>query len=46
MNWGGLVQTTLVQTGEKAQEGVLASDGFFPFHDSVPAVTEIGAIVV
>ncbi|OLP16015.1 bifunctional phosphoribosylaminoimidazolecarboxamide formyltransferase/IMP cyclohydrolase [Leptolyngbya sp. 'hensonii'] len=47
MNRVGSVQLALQQAGEAAQGGVLASDGFFPFDDSVrtAAAAGIGAIV-
>jgi len=47
MNRVGSVKLALEQAGEKAQGAVLASDGFFPFDDSVrtAAAAGIGAIV-
>jgi phosphoribosylaminoimidazolecarboxamide formyltransferase/IMP cyclohydrolase len=47
MNRVGSVKIALEQAGEKAQGAVLASDGFFPFDDSVrtAAAAGIGAIV-
>ncbi len=47
MNRVGSVKIALEQAGEKAQGAVLASDGFFPFDDSVrtAAVAGIQAIV-
>ncbi len=47
MNRVGSVKIALEQAGEKAQGAVLASDGFFPFADSVQiaAAAGIGAIV-
>ena len=47
MNRVGSVKIALEQAGEKAQGGVLASDGFFPFDDSVrtAAAAGISAIV-
>ncbi|WAL58087.1 bifunctional phosphoribosylaminoimidazolecarboxamide formyltransferase/IMP cyclohydrolase [Thermocoleostomius sinensis] len=47
MNRVGSVQIALEQAGAKAQGGVLASDGFFPFDDSVrtAAAAGIAAIV-
>jgi phosphoribosylaminoimidazolecarboxamide formyltransferase/IMP cyclohydrolase len=47
MNRVGSVAIALAQAGEKAQGAVLASDGFFPFDDSVrtAAAAGIGAIV-
>ncbi|NET09764.1 MAG: bifunctional phosphoribosylaminoimidazolecarboxamide formyltransferase/IMP cyclohydrolase, partial [Symploca sp. SIO2B6] len=43
----GAVKIALEQAGEKAQGAVLASDGFFPFDDSVrtAAAAGIGAII-
>ena len=47
MNRVGAVKIALDQAGEKAQGGVLASDGFFPFDDSVrtAAAAGISAII-
>lgn len=47
MNRVGSVKIALAQAGEKAQGGILASDGFFPFDDSVrtAAAAGIAAIV-
>jgi phosphoribosylaminoimidazolecarboxamide formyltransferase / IMP cyclohydrolase len=47
MNRVGSVKIALEQAGEKAQGAVLASDGFFPFDDSVrtAAAAGIAAIV-
>ena len=47
MNRVGSVKIALEQAGEQAQGGVLASDGFFPFDDSVrtAAAAGIAAIV-
>jgi phosphoribosylaminoimidazolecarboxamide formyltransferase/IMP cyclohydrolase len=47
MNRVGSVQIALEQAGEKAKGAVLASDGFFPFDDSVKtaAAAGISAIV-
>ena len=47
MNRVGAVKIALEQAGEKAQGAVLASDGFFPFDDSVrtAAAAGISAIV-
>jgi len=47
MNRVGSVKIALEQAGEKSQGAVLASDGFFPFDDSVrtAAAAGIGAIV-
>ena len=47
MNRVGAVKIALEQAGEKASGGVLASDGFFPFDDSVrtAAAAGISAII-
>ncbi|WP_319422054.1 bifunctional phosphoribosylaminoimidazolecarboxamide formyltransferase/IMP cyclohydrolase [Pleurocapsa sp. FMAR1] len=47
MNRVGSVQIALEQAGDKAQGGVMASDGFFPFDDSVrtAAAAGISAII-
>ena len=47
MNRVGAVKIALEQAGDRAQGGVLASDGFFPFDDSVrtAAAAGISAIV-
>lgn len=47
MNRVGSVKIALEQAGDRAQGAVLASDGFFPFDDSVKtaAAAGIGAIV-
>jgi phosphoribosylaminoimidazolecarboxamide formyltransferase/IMP cyclohydrolase len=47
MNRVGSVEIALKQAGEKAKGGYLASDGFFPFDDSVrnAAAAGIEAIV-
>jgi phosphoribosylaminoimidazolecarboxamide formyltransferase / IMP cyclohydrolase len=47
MNRVGSVKIALEQAGSKAQGGVLASDGFFPFDDSVrtAAAAGISAII-
>ena len=42
MNRVGAVKIALEQAGEKAMGGVLASDGFFPFDDSVRAAAAAG----
>ena len=42
MNRVGSVKIALEQAGEKAQGAVLASDGFFPFDDSVRAAAAAG----
>ncbi|NJR49552.1 MAG: bifunctional phosphoribosylaminoimidazolecarboxamide formyltransferase/IMP cyclohydrolase [Leptolyngbyaceae cyanobacterium CSU_1_3] len=47
MNRVGSAQIALEQAGDKSKDAVLASDGFFPFDDSVKtaAAAGIGAIV-
>ncbi len=47
MNRVGSVKIALEQAGDKAQGGVMASDGFFPFDDSVrtAAAAGISAII-
>lgn len=47
MNRVGSVKIALEEAGEKAQGAILASDGFFPFDDSVKMAAQagIGAIV-
>ncbi|MGQ4650127.1 bifunctional phosphoribosylaminoimidazolecarboxamide formyltransferase/IMP cyclohydrolase [Lyngbya aestuarii] len=42
MNRVGAVKIALEQAGEKAQGGILASDGFFPFDDSVRTAAAAG----
>lgn len=42
MNRVGSVNIALQQAGEQAQGGTLASDGFFPFDDSVRTAAEAG----
>ncbi|MBD2256473.1 bifunctional phosphoribosylaminoimidazolecarboxamide formyltransferase/IMP cyclohydrolase [Pseudanabaena sp. FACHB-2040] len=42
MNRVGSVQIALAQAGEKAQSATLASDGFFPFDDSVRTAAAAG----
>lgn len=42
MNRVGSAQIALTQAGEKAQGAVLASDGFFPFDDTVRAAAAAG----
>ena len=42
MNRVGSVQIALAQAGEQAQGAVLASDGFFPFDDSVKTAAAAG----
>jgi phosphoribosylaminoimidazolecarboxamide formyltransferase/IMP cyclohydrolase len=44
MNRVGAVQIALSQAGEKAKGGFLASDGFFPFDDSVKTAAGAGII--
>lgn len=46
MNRVGAVKIALEQAGEKAKGGVLASDGFFPFDDSVKAAAAAGITAV
>ena len=46
MNRVGSVKIALEQAGEKAQGAVLASDGFFPFDDSVRAAAAAGVSAV
>lgn len=46
MNRVGSVKIALEQAGEKAQGAVLASDGFFPFDDSVRTAAAAGIIAV
>lgn len=42
MNRVGAVKIALEQAGTEAKGGILASDGFFPFDDSVKAAAEAG----
>ena len=42
MNRVGSVGIALTQAGEKAQGAILASDGFFPFDDSVRTAAAAG----
>ncbi|MEO1377840.1 MAG: bifunctional phosphoribosylaminoimidazolecarboxamide formyltransferase/IMP cyclohydrolase, partial [Cyanobacteria bacterium J06635_10] len=42
MNRVGAVKIALSQSGEKAKGGFLASDGFFPFDDSVRTAADAG----
>jgi phosphoribosylaminoimidazolecarboxamide formyltransferase/IMP cyclohydrolase len=42
MNRVGAVKIALEQAGEKAKRGILASDGFFPFDDSVRSAAAAG----
>lgn len=46
MNRVGAVKIALEQAGTKAQGGVLASDGFFPFDDSVRTAADAGITAV
>src|ERR687886_383247 len=46
MNRVGSVKIALEQAGEKAQGGTLASDGFFPFDDSVRTAAAAGIVAV
>jgi len=46
MNRVGSVKIALSQAGEKAQGAVLASDGFFPFDDSVRTAGEKGVMAI
>ncbi|MDV2995575.1 MAG: Bifunctional purine biosynthesis protein PurH [Chroococcidiopsis sp. SAG 2025] len=46
MNRVGSVQIALEQAGEKAQGAVLASDGFFPFDDSVKTAAAAGITAI
>lgn len=46
MNRVGSVKIALEQAGEKAQGAVLASDGFFPFDDSVRAAAAAGVSAI
>ena len=46
MNRVGSVKIALEQAGEKAQGGVLASDGFFPFDDSVRTAAQAGITAI
>ncbi|MCS6783078.1 MAG: bifunctional phosphoribosylaminoimidazolecarboxamide formyltransferase/IMP cyclohydrolase, partial [Gloeomargarita sp. SKYG98] len=42
----GSVRLALAQAGEQAQGAVLASDGFFPFGDSVQAAAAAGITAI
>jgi len=42
MNRVGAVKIALEQAGDKAKGGILASDGFFPFDDSVRTAADAG----
>lgn len=46
MNRVGSVKIALSQAGEKAQGAILASDGFFPFDDSVRAADAAGVSAI
>jgi phosphoribosylaminoimidazolecarboxamide formyltransferase/IMP cyclohydrolase len=46
MNRVGSVKIALEQAGEKAQAAILASDGFFPFDDSVRAAGAAGVSAI
>jgi phosphoribosylaminoimidazolecarboxamide formyltransferase/IMP cyclohydrolase len=46
MNRVGSAKIALEQAGEKASGAVLASDGFFPFDDSVRAAALAGIIAI
>jgi phosphoribosylaminoimidazolecarboxamide formyltransferase/IMP cyclohydrolase len=46
MNRVGSVKIALEQAGEKAKGAVLASDGFFPFDDSVKSAASAGIIAI
>ncbi len=46
MNRVGSVKIALEQAGEKAKGGVLASDGFFPFDDSVRTAAKAGITAI
>lgn len=46
MNRVGSVKIALEQAGEKARGGFLASDGFFPFDDSVRTAAAAGIIAI
>lgn len=46
MNRVGSVEIALKQAGEKAQGGFLASDGFFPFDDSVRTAAAAGITAI
>jgi phosphoribosylaminoimidazolecarboxamide formyltransferase / IMP cyclohydrolase len=46
MNRVGAVKIALEQAGEKAQGGILASDGFFPFDDSVRTAATAGITAI
>ena len=46
MNRVGSVKIALEQAGESSQGGILASDGFFPFDDSVRAAAAAGITAI
>ncbi|HBL11947.1 MAG TPA: bifunctional phosphoribosylaminoimidazolecarboxamide formyltransferase/inosine monophosphate cyclohydrolase [Cyanobacteria bacterium UBA11162] len=46
MNRVGSVKISLEQAGEKAKGGILASDGFFPFDDSVRTAAAAGITAI
>jgi phosphoribosylaminoimidazolecarboxamide formyltransferase/IMP cyclohydrolase len=46
MNRVGSVKIALEQAGEKAAGAVLASDGFFPFEDSVRVAANAGIVAI
>ncbi|MEG3937595.1 bifunctional phosphoribosylaminoimidazolecarboxamide formyltransferase/IMP cyclohydrolase [Microcoleus sp. S36b_A3] len=46
MNRVGSVKLALEQAGEKSQGAILASDGFFPFDDSVKTAAGAGIIAI
>jgi phosphoribosylaminoimidazolecarboxamide formyltransferase/IMP cyclohydrolase len=46
MNRVGSVKIALEQAGEQAQGGFLASDGFFPFDDSVRTAAAAGITAI
>jgi phosphoribosylaminoimidazolecarboxamide formyltransferase / IMP cyclohydrolase len=46
MNRVGSAQIALTQAGEQAQGGILASDGFFPFDDSVRTAAAAGITAI
>jgi phosphoribosylaminoimidazolecarboxamide formyltransferase/IMP cyclohydrolase len=46
MNRVGSVKIALEQAGTKAQGAILASDGFFPFDDSVKTAADAGITAI
>ncbi|MEG4419367.1 bifunctional phosphoribosylaminoimidazolecarboxamide formyltransferase/IMP cyclohydrolase [Microcoleus sp. LAD1_D5] len=46
MNRVGSVKLALEQAGDKSKGAILASDGFFPFDDSVKTAAEAGIIAI